>query len=77
MIVGLTDLCKFDIVLGTLCESLVLRSGLKSCVGGLYITLAGSDDGFQVVLAGALCVTENIRCGVKVAVQDVDKSLVE
>ena len=42
MIVGLTDLCEFDIVLSALGESLVLRCGLKSCVGGLDIALTGS-----------------------------------
>ena len=55
----LADLCEFDIVLSALGESLVLRCGLKSCVGGLDIALTGSDDSLQITLARALCVSLN------------------
>ena len=75
--VRLADLGKFDVVLGTCCESLILGSNLESGLCSLNITLTCSDDGLQVVLALALSVSKNVGGSAEVAVEDVYESLVE
>ena len=77
IMVRLADLGKFDVVLGTCCESLILGSNLESGLGGVNITLTGSNDGLQVVLALASSVAQNLGGRCEVVCQDVGESLVE